>query len=53
MSRELSPFFIEKAKNDLGETESRREQSIRQFKEWLKKHPFIKYPEIGDDFVFS
>ncbi|CAG9810535.1 unnamed protein product [Chironomus riparius] len=42
----LSDFYIEKAKNDLNETESRKEQSIKQFYEWLSKHPFITKCEI-------
>ncbi|KAG5668708.1 hypothetical protein PVAND_016637 [Polypedilum vanderplanki] len=53
MNEELSEFYIEKAKNELGETESKKEQSIRQFKEWLSKHPFIKYPEIEDKLIIK
>lgn len=37
----LSQFFTEKAKNLYGEDESRKSQSLAQFREWIKKHPFI------------
>ncbi|KAL7011970.1 hypothetical protein ACKWTF_014537 [Chironomus riparius] len=42
----LSDFFIQKAKTELNETESRKEQSIKQFYEWLSKHPFINKLDI-------
>lgn len=37
----LDNFFVEKAKNELRETESRKEQSLEQFRDWLSKHPFL------------
>jgi hypothetical protein len=41
----LSEFFVEKARRELGEDESRREQALERFKEWIIKHPFIRgYP---------
>lgn len=43
MSTKLPEFFIEKAKNELGESESRKNDSLLRVKEWLAKHPFIKY----------
>lgn len=48
----LSEFYIKKAEEELGETESRKQQSIEQFKDWLKKHPFInvKSEEIEGKF---
>ncbi|XP_070509918.1 alpha-tocopherol transfer protein-like [Chironomus tepperi] len=39
---ELSSFFTEKAKINFGEDESRKSQSLAQFREWISKHPFIK-----------
>ncbi|KAG5670206.1 hypothetical protein PVAND_000484 [Polypedilum vanderplanki] len=38
----LDNFFIEKAKNELRETETRKEQSLDQFREWISKHAFLK-----------
>lgn len=34
--------FVEIAKNELGETDLKRSQSLAQFREWLAKHPFLK-----------
>ena len=44
----LSDFYTQIAKSELNETEIRKEQSIKQFNEWLSKHPFIKKCEIGE-----
>lgn len=48
MSKVLSDFFVEKAKNELREDESRKSQSYEIVKEWALKHPFIVVldPEI-------
>lgn len=46
--QKLSNFFVEKARFELGENESRVAQSMFQFKEWLAKHPFITYHQIGE-----
>lgn len=48
MSKVLSNFFIEKAKNELREDESRKLQSYEIVKDWSLKHPFITIldPEI-------
>ena len=46
-SENLSDFYIQKAKTELNETETRKEQSIKQFYEWLRNHPFIIKCEIG------
>ncbi|KAG5668709.1 hypothetical protein PVAND_016638 [Polypedilum vanderplanki] len=53
MNEKLSEFFIEKAKNELEITESIKEQSIKQFREWLNKHPFIKYPKIDEKIIIK
>lgn len=34
--------FVEIARNELGETDLKRSQSLAQFREWLAKHPFLK-----------
>ncbi|KAG5673207.1 hypothetical protein PVAND_003273 [Polypedilum vanderplanki] len=40
---ELSAFYIDKAKKELGENEIRKTQSINLFKEYIRRHPFIIY----------
>ena len=37
----LSEIFTEKAQNELMETESLREQSLKEFREWLDKHEYF------------
>jgi hypothetical protein len=34
--------IVEQNKVDIRETELRKCQTLEQFREWLKKHPFIK-----------
>jgi hypothetical protein len=43
----LSAFFIEKAKNELGEDEDRKRQALQQLNEFVKNHPFVKFREIS------
>lgn len=38
----LDDFYIEKAKNELRETDGRKSQSLEQFREWISKHLFLK-----------
>lgn len=45
----LDEFFVEKAKNELRETESRKRQSLQQFRELLQKHPFLKGVRQGEN----
>lgn len=33
--------FVKIAENELGETKLRRYQALKQFNEWIDKHPFI------------
>lgn len=33
--------FIDKAKDELGETDLKKTQSLQQFRDWLSKHPFL------------
>ncbi|KAG5672069.1 hypothetical protein PVAND_002228 [Polypedilum vanderplanki] len=44
----LSQFYLEKLKFEIGENENKRKQSLDHFREWLTKHPFIKSKEIDD-----
>lgn len=37
----MDPKFYEIAKNELREDDSRREQALAQFNEFLDKHPFL------------
>jgi hypothetical protein len=43
----MDNFFIEKAKNELRETESRKSQSLEQFRAWINKHPFLSNVRQG------
>jgi hypothetical protein len=45
---ELSEFFREKARTELGESEAKKTQSIQLLREWFRKHPFIKSGEFGE-----
>lgn len=40
-------FYNDKARIELRETDVRKDQSLEQFREWLKKHPFIKNYQPG------
>ena len=51
-SENLSDFYIQIAKSELNETETRKEQSIKQFYEWFRKHPFIINCENGEILKF-
>lgn len=39
--------FIEKARIELREDESRKYQSLAQFRDWLSKHPFLSSVRQG------
>jgi len=39
--------FIDLAKNELGEDDSKRNQSLAHMKEWLSKHPFLQNVRQG------
>lgn len=43
----MDPKFIEIARNEIGETELKKSQSLAQFREWLSKHPFLKDARQG------
>ncbi|XP_070496100.1 clavesin-1-like [Chironomus tepperi] len=47
----LPDFYIQKAKIELNETETRKKQSLEQFNEWLSKHPFVKKHEIDPSII--
>lgn len=40
--RPLPDKILEKAKNELREDETRKQQALQHFREWLSKHPYIK-----------
>lgn len=45
----MDNFFIEKAKNELRETETRKAQSLEQFRDWISKHAFLKDVRQGEN----
>lgn len=38
----LADKFLEKAKEELREDDTRKEQALEHFRQWIQKHPFIK-----------
>jgi hypothetical protein len=60
---QMDKFFIEKAKSELREDDSRREQALEQFRGRISKHTFLSNCRQGerviiefytrDKFVFS
>lgn len=44
----LPPDVVERAKNELGEDEFRRTESILAMREWLKKQPHLSSMNIGN-----
>ncbi|CAH1711245.1 unnamed protein product [Chironomus riparius] len=42
--------FVLKARKELREDESRKKQALEHFREWIKKHPYIK--QIRQDDIF-
>jgi hypothetical protein len=54
-SRKLSQMdqkFIDKAKNELGETELKKSQSLQQFREYIAKYDFLKDFPISE-YIFE
>jgi hypothetical protein len=45
--RQMDSKLVEKALLELREDDSRREQSLAQFREWLAKHPFLSQVRQG------
>lgn len=43
----LSEKFLEIAKNDLGENDTKRSQALAQLREWIKKNGNIKNCVLG------
>lgn len=43
----LSEYYQDIALKELREDESRRRQALEQFRDWIKKHPFIKSCRTG------
>lgn len=44
----LTEFYREKAEKELGENETRKSQSLDQFKGWIKIQPHIKNCRQGE-----
>lgn len=44
----LAQKYIEKARDELREDDTRKEQALQHFREWIAKHPFIKNIRQGD-----
>lgn len=40
----IDPEIIRKAKQDIGEDDERREQTIKIIREWLKKQKHLTFP---------
>lgn len=47
-SMALSVKFIEKARQELGEDDAKREECLCQFREWIASHSFIKSCRQGE-----
>jgi hypothetical protein len=41
-------MFLEKARKELGEDENIKNQSLKQFREWIEKQAFIKKCRKGE-----
>lgn len=49
----MHPKVLEIAETELRETESRKVQTLEQFKDWLEKHPFLVSTRRDDIFLLS
>jgi len=49
----LSEKFRKIALEELNEDDNRKKQSLQQFRDWIKKHPFIKSGRQGLSFNSS
>jgi hypothetical protein len=47
MISSMSATQLEKLKEEVRENDVRREQSLKQLKDWLVKHPFISNYNMG------
>jgi hypothetical protein len=48
-SSKLSEWFLKKAENELGETESTKQQGLEQLRKWIKNQPNIKHCRQGNE----
>lgn len=44
----LDEKFVLKAKKELREDENRKKQALEHFREWIRKHPYIKQIRQGE-----
>jgi hypothetical protein len=49
----LSDFFLEKARVELGEDENRRKEGIEKLRAWIKSQSWIKKCRDGKEFLLS
>ncbi|CRL05182.1 CLUMA_CG018229, isoform A [Clunio marinus] len=49
----LSKFYIDKAKSELREDETRKSQSLAQFREWISKHPFLSEARKDESYLLQ
>lgn len=47
----MHPKVLETAEKELRETESRKAQTLQQFREWIEKHPFLVSTRRDDIFL--
>lgn len=47
----LSPEILEQARNELGEDEHLRTQSVLALREWVKKQPHLSAMPTGNDLM--
>lgn len=47
----MDPKFVEIAKNELREDETRKIQALKQFNDWIDKHPFIISGRRDENFL--
>lgn len=45
----LSDKFLEKAKSELREDESRKEQALEHFRQWIQQHQYIRSIRQGEN----
>ena len=43
----LAEKFVQKARLELREEENRKKQALEHFREWIRKHPYIKQIRQG------
>lgn len=52
MTKVLDEKFVVKARKELREDDNRKKQALEHFREWIRKHPFIKEIRQGEKSSF-